>query len=25
VFLAPVETLTEAIGRLGEFLSGYRQ
>ena len=25
VFLAPVETLTEAIGRLGEFLTGYRQ
>jgi hypothetical protein len=25
VFLAPVETLAEAIGRLGEFLSGYRQ
>ena len=25
VFLAPVETLTEAIGRLGEFLSRYRQ
>ena len=25
VFLAPVETLTEAIGRLGEFLGSYRQ
>jgi alanine-synthesizing transaminase len=25
VFLAPVETLTEAIGRLGEFLGTYRQ
>jgi hypothetical protein len=25
VFLAPVETLTEAIGRLGEFLGSYHQ
>jgi alanine-synthesizing transaminase len=25
VFLAPVETLTDAIGRLGSFLAGYRQ